>query len=307
MAIKEYIEGTWSRKYEYVEICRDDYSCRRRFKWRDEEDLAEAYYNHLQSLDNQLKTYHEQKRAADEQKRAVDELEALRKATEEKNRREKERPFRPPYPSPRQALDPEYLEWLQFKKATDTEFAKWKREKEEAARKQEKARRRAVQEAEQKRIADELARKKKEDELRRIKEEELKPYEDDILAKKKLHCQLRVKVAKETFREEVMLQCVYDLETSVVDALMYNPNITDKVRKAIYEKKEAEKKKLADEKAKKEAERLEEEQKKERIKTAIWWIVGLAIAAGLIFLVVQYWETILTILVIIFLLYLFLK
>ena len=80
MAEKEFIEGTWSRKYEYVEIFRDDRSCRKRFKWREEEDLAEAYYNHLQSLDNQLKTYHEQKRAADEQKRAADELEAIRKA-----------------------------------------------------------------------------------------------------------------------------------------------------------------------------------------------------------------------------------
>ena len=183
------------------------------------------------------------------------------------------------------------------KTMTTAEFGKmlhaWKREKEEAARRMEEARRRAAREAEQKRIADELARKKKEDELRRIKEEELKPYEDDILAKMKLPYQLCVKVAKETFREEVMLQCVDDEETSVVDALMYNPNITDKVRKAIYEKKEAK--------------RIEEEQKKELIKTIIRWIVGLAIAAGLIFLVVQYWETILAILVIIFLLFLFLK
>lgn len=44
MAEKEFIEGTWSRKYEYVEIFRDDRSCRKRFKWREEEDLAEAYY-----------------------------------------------------------------------------------------------------------------------------------------------------------------------------------------------------------------------------------------------------------------------
>lgn len=308
MAEKEFIEGTWSRKYEYVEIFRDDHSCRKRFKLREEEDLAEAYYNHLQSLDNQLKTYHEQKRAADEQKRAADELEALRKATEEKNRIERERPFRPPFPPPpRQVLDPEYQEWLEFKKATDPEFAKWKREKEETARRLEEARRRAAREAEQKRIADELVRKKKEDESRRKKEEELRPYEDDILNQKTLSLECRLKVAKETFREEVMLQCVYDLETSVVHALMRNPNITDKVRKAIDEKKEAEKKKLADEKARKEAEKLEEEQKKERIETAIWWIVGLAIAAGLIFLVVQYWETILAILVIIFLLYLFLE
>lgn len=95
MAEKEFIKGTWSRKYEYVEIFRDDRSCRKRFKWREEEDLAEAYYNHLQSLDNQLKTYHEQKRAADEQKRAADELEALRKATEEKKQKRQRATFSP--------------------------------------------------------------------------------------------------------------------------------------------------------------------------------------------------------------------
>lgn len=237
MAEKEFIEGTWRRKYEYVEIFRDDRSCRKRFKWREEEDLAEAYYNHLQSLDNQLKTYHEQKRAADEQKRAADELEALRKATEEKNRIERERPFRPPFPPPpRQVLDPEYQEWLQFKKATDPEFAKWKREKEETARRLEEARRRAAREAEQKRIADELARKKKEDESRRKKEEELRPYEDDILAKKKLPCQLRVKVAKETYREDVMIRCARDSAISVFNALKQNPNLTPKVRTIIAKK-----------------------------------------------------------------------
>ena len=48
--------------------------------------MAEAYYNYLQSLDNQLKTLQEQKRATDEQKRAADELETLRKATEEKTK-----------------------------------------------------------------------------------------------------------------------------------------------------------------------------------------------------------------------------
>ena len=77
MAKKEFIEGTWSRQYEYVEICRDDNSCKKRFKWREEEDLAEEYYTHLQSLDDQANTYREQKRTANE-------LEALRKATEEK-------------------------------------------------------------------------------------------------------------------------------------------------------------------------------------------------------------------------------
>ena len=177
----------------------------------------------------------------------------------------------------------------------------------EAKRKAEEDRIRAEQEAERKRIAAERERQRKIAEEHQKKEAELKPYEEYILNQKTLSLECRLKVAKETFREEVMLQCVYDLETSVVDALMYNPNITDKVRKAIYAKKEAEKKKLADEKARKEAERLEEEQKKERIKTAIWWIVGLAIAAGLIFLVVQYWETILVILFVIFVLFVIIK
>lgn len=230
MAEKEFIKGKWSDKYEYVEIFRDDRSCRKRFKWREEEDIADEYYNHLQSLDNQLKTYHEQKRAADE-------LEALRKAAEEENRIKIERPFPPPFPpTPRQVIDTEYQEWLQFKKATDPEFAKWKRQKEETARKNEEVRRRAAQEAEQKRIAEELARKNEEKELRRKKEDELRPYEADILAKKKLSCQLRVKVAKETYREDVMIRCARDSAISVFNALKQNPNLTPKVRNIISKK-----------------------------------------------------------------------
>ena len=230
MAKKEFIEGTWSRQYEYVEICRDDNSCKKRFKWREEEDLAEEYYTHLQSLDDQANTYREQKRTADE-------LEALRKATEEKNRRDRERPFHPPFPqSTRQVLDPEYQEWLEFKKATDPEFLKWKQKKQEAQRKVEEERRRAAQEAEQKRVAAEQERQMKAAEERKKKEEELRPYEEDILNKKKVSCQLRIKVAKETYREEVMLRCVRDSAVSVFNALKLNPNLTYKVREAIQKK-----------------------------------------------------------------------
>ena len=104
------------------------------------------------------------------------------------------------------------------------------------ARRMEEARRRAAREAEQKRIADELARKKKEEESRRKKEEELRPYEDNILAKKKLPCQLRVKVAKETYREDVMIRCARDSAISVFNALKQNPNLTPKVRTIIAKK-----------------------------------------------------------------------
>lgn len=188
------------------------------------------YQDYLQQQENQEKLVFEQKRTADE-------TAALRNATEERNRIEREQAFRPPFPPPpRQVIDPEYQEWLQFKKATDPEFAKWKREKEETARRLEEARRSAAREAEQKRIADELARKKKDDESRRKKEEELRPYEDDILAYKKLPCQLRVKVAKETYREDVMIRCARDSAISVFNALKQNPNLTPKVRTIIAKK-----------------------------------------------------------------------
>jgi hypothetical protein len=218
--------GGWlSNVYEddYI-VEKDDGSCYKSFTTYEE---AKLYQDYLQQQENQEKLVFEQKRTADE-------TAALRKATEERNRIERERAFRPPFPPPpRQVIDPEYQEWLQFKKATDPEFAKWKREKEEAARRMEEARRRAAREAEQKRIADELARKKKEDESRRKKEEELRPYEDDILAKKKLPCQLRVKVAKETYREDVMIRCARDSAISVFNALKQNPNLTPKVRTII--------------------------------------------------------------------------
>ena len=161
----------------------------------------------------------------------------LGKLLKKKNRRDRERPFRPPFPqSTRQVLDPEYQEWLEFKKATDPEFLKWKQKKQEAQRKVEEERRRAAQEAEQKRVAAEQERQMKAAEERKKKEEELRPYEEDILNKKKVSCQLRIKVAKETYREEVMLRCVRDSAVSVFNALKLNPNLTYKVREAIQKK-----------------------------------------------------------------------
>lgn len=177
----------------------------------------------------------------------------------------------------------------------------------EAVRKAKEERLRAEQEAEKKRIAEEKERKKKEEEerlqkereriavakkaeeARKQKEAELRPYEEDILNGNMTAREYRLKIAKETFREEVMLKCVHDPSASVVEALQCNPNITNAVRNAIKEKEELAK------------------QRKEIIKTTIYWIIGLAIAGGLIWLIVEYWEAILAILLIIFLLILFLK
>lgn len=145
---------------------------------------------------------------------------------------------------------------------------------EEAKRKAEQERIRVKIEAEKKRIAEELERKKKAAEERKKKateehkkkEEELKPYEEEILNEKTISLEYRLKLAKETYREEVMLQLVYDSATSVVESLQHNRHITKKVRNAIKEKKEIE-----------ERRRKEKEQRRECIKTTIWWIVGLVI------------------------------
>lgn len=102
----------------------------------------------------------------------------------------------------------------------------------EAQRKAEEERIRA----EQARIKAEQERQKKAEEERRKKEAELRPYEEDILNKKKIPCHLRVKVARETYREEVMLRCVRDSAVSVFNALKQNPNLTYKVRDAIQKK-----------------------------------------------------------------------
>lgn len=84
---------------------------------------------------------------------------------------------------------------------------------------------------------------------------------------------------------------------------LLNPNLTPKVRETIQANIKAEQQRLAEEKAQKEAELLE----KERIKTAIRWVVGLAIAAGLIFLIIRYWHTISVILIVIFVLFILIK
>lgn len=179
---------------------------------------------------------------------------------------------------------------------------------------EQEAKRKAEQErfrAEQKRIAAEQERQKKEaeerlrraEEERKQKEAELRPYEEGVLGRKILPIEMRIKVARETSKEEVMMLCAKASIASVVEALKQNPNLTPKVRETIQANIKAEQQRLAEEKAQKEAELLE----KERIKTAIRWVVGLAIAAGLIFLIIRYWHTISVILIVIFVLFILIK
>lgn len=82
--------GGWlSNVYEddYI-VEKDDGSCYKTFTTYEE---AKLYQDYLQQQENQEKLVFEQKRTADE-------TAALRKATEERNRIERERAFRPPFP-----------------------------------------------------------------------------------------------------------------------------------------------------------------------------------------------------------------
>lgn len=125
-------------------------------------DEAKAYFNYLQQLDNQDKIVKSQAQMANELKRQNDIA-------------EKRQNTHPPMPLPRiprPDLDPEYREWLQFKKETDPEYKKWKRQKqlEEARVRAEQERKR--QEAERKWEQERIERERIEAEKRKRQEEE---------------------------------------------------------------------------------------------------------------------------------------
>lgn len=89
-------------------------------------------------------------------------------------------------------------------------------EAEREAREREKLKRKAQEEA--------IARRKA----------ELKPFEDSLLRRESLPLQIRIRLAKETYREEVMMKCAKDFAKSVRDSLRTNPNITTKVLSELY-------------------------------------------------------------------------
>lgn len=95
--------GGWlSNVYEddYI-VQKNDGSCYKVFTTYEE---AKLYQDYLQQQENQERLVFEQKRTADE-------TAALRKAVEEQNRLNKQRPpFSPPFPHT-PPVDPEYLEW----------------------------------------------------------------------------------------------------------------------------------------------------------------------------------------------------
>ena len=98
--------GGWlSNVYEddYI-VEKDDGSCYKTFTTYEE---AKLYQDYLQQQENQERLVFEQKRTADE-------TAALRKAIEEQNRLNNQRPPFPPFPRT-PPIDPEYLEWKREK------------------------------------------------------------------------------------------------------------------------------------------------------------------------------------------------
>ncbi len=131
---------------EYV-VRRDDGSSYKRFSNYSE---AEAYFHYLQQLDDQRTTIKQNEQIIENQKRLI-------KIQESKDRV----PSRPLFPQPiKQGLDPEYAEWLQFKKETDPAYIKWKKEKD--AKEAKGRAERAQRDAELARIREEREEKERE-------------------------------------------------------------------------------------------------------------------------------------------------
>jgi hypothetical protein len=126
----------------YVDIFRDNYTCRRRFKYREEEDEAEAYFNYLQSLDNQELSIKNQQEIAAQLKRQNDLTEQQLKTKELSNSQDYHRPVMPP-------IDPEYWEW---KREKAEQRAKERAEKEKKEAEEERKRKEYEEQQRLKRI-----------------------------------------------------------------------------------------------------------------------------------------------------------
>lgn len=126
----------------YVDIFRDNYTCRRRFKYREEEDEAEAYFNYLQSLDNQEISIKNQEEIAAQLKRQNDLTEQQLKKQELSKNQDCHRPVMPP-------IDPEYWEW---KKEKSEQRARERAEKEKKEAEEERKRKEYEEQQRLKRI-----------------------------------------------------------------------------------------------------------------------------------------------------------
>lgn len=274
---------------EYV-VQRDDGSCYERFN-----DYSEArnYYNYLQQLDDQ-------KRSVEQN----DEIIANQKRLLEMQAQNNRMPQRPLFPQPtRQILDPAYQEWLRFMKDTDPKFKEWKRkqEAEEARKREEKERARREEAAraaklqaekeERERERQKQLQLEKERKLREI-QEEIRSAEEDLINGKPVNN--LVKIAKYTKNQQVIDICKESSRKEILSALSRNPSVNEADNSLINNKlaiirqnelkkrkEDAERKReIEEEQARK---RGEDAEREENFKTALKWILGIAVVGLIIY------------------------
>ena len=162
---REYDDGTYHAFGDYI-VYSDDGRALRRFPDNDiGRAQAETYYHEVQQLDNQ--------------KRIISQNQEL--INYQRTPRFPQQSYHTPQQS-RQILDPEYREWLQYKKETDPEFIKWKKQKELEADRIRAEQERIRQEEERKREQERIERERIEAEQRKLQEKQKKR---DVKATKK--------------------------------------------------------------------------------------------------------------------------
>lgn len=289
MPIREYEDHILSENE--IIVSKNDYTQKRIFTDKDE---ADAYYDYLRKEEMQeeaaraqLTTVEQNKQIIENQKRLIE--------VQEYNRR---MPQRPPFPQPsRQVLDPEYREWLQFKKETDPEYLRWKRNKaaEEERRKQEEAARVAKLESErlerererQKQL--QLEKERKDREL----QEEIRLIEEDLINGKPVID--KVKVATHTKNQQVIyiFKNQKSLSKDVLSALSCNPSVSaadvSLFQNRLTKIREDEQRKIQEDIERKEAEaEALEAETKETIEIALKWFFSIFLIIVMIWAILYY-------------------
>lgn len=221
MAQREYIDHLLSD--DEIIVSKDDGTKKRRFTNKDE---AEEYYYTLEREEVQDRIAKNQAEAVAQNKEIIANQERLIKSTEQ-NRSSPHQTFT------RQILDPEYREWLIFQKETDPRYKQWKRKCEE-----ELARQKAeYAEVERKRKEKEIEEEQKKNQRILEAQQKIAPLVERYLKGEKLTWQQRIEIASITNDPNVIKKLKYDNSNTVINALLYNPNVPYDVRSYLSNKR----------------------------------------------------------------------
>lgn len=236
---------------DIYEVSKDDWSKRRRFTDRSE---AEAYYEYLKREEVQDSIAKNQAAAVVQNKAIIANQQRLIEA-QERNSPMHNRPLY--QQSHRQILDPEYQEWLLFKKETDPAYQTWKRRKEEeeakvkAKKEAELLKHRMEEEAKRKRI--EMREEQRKREYHEKLMEEIAPIETKIIngegipakERNRVACVTENQVVIDIFKESdnvSLLQYLKDNKALSPDDLAYVKKRRNAIIKKSFEKSKANKK-----------------------------------------------------------------